>query len=527
MGTSRTATWAVAIVVALAGAGYANWSETFDDGTFDLTTWKWLSYPQILTTYTQTIEPGADGNDYLVLKETSSVEVGGAAFGVGFGSDEEFTDVRIGAVVNVMGDASHNHHGLAVRSSYVISDGTATPAPGIVASCYVMHINWEDGPANLRIDIEKVVNLQNIMRQDFDVVVPGLAHERSYYAELDAVGAGPVYVTGSLYEYKGGPLVVQAVMVDTSDNDPWEDPDVQNAPFTKGPSGIFAQNENEEPAGFYTTFDDISSLSDGPAAVGPSPANGATGVSIQPTLSWVEAGFATGRQLWLGTPGNMQLVDPAPAGKTYVPGVLEPGRTYEWRIDQVGPSGVVQGHTWRFTTGNGLYVDDFESYLDNAQMAVTWVDNILEAGFDYTLVETGTKYQGVKSMKLDYQNQYEPFFTEATRTFDAPQDWTVSGVDMLALAFKGEDTNVEQPMYIRIEDAAGQEATVTHPFTYAVQSEAWRSWEIPLAEFAGVDLTAVNAMTIGTGNGTTSDQADKDVDTVFIDGIYLGYLPQE
>src|SRR5690606_13388705 len=115
-----------------------------------------------------------DGNSYLVLKETTSVgaPAPGAACGIGFGSEEKFTDVRVAALVNVTGDASHNHHGPATRSSYIINDGKTVPgaAPGIVASCYVMHINWENGPANLSIDVEKVVNLQNIMDKDFDVV---------------------------------------------------------------------------------------------------------------------------------------------------------------------------------------------------------------------------------------------------------------------------------------------------------------------------------------------------------------------
>ena len=530
MRTSSRIVWASAIVLLLAGVGYANWSESFDGGDFDLTTWEWLSYPQVKNTYTQTLKATEDGNGYLALAETTAASATelGAAFGVGFGSNESFTDVRVGATVNVVGDASHSYCGLAARSSYIVNDGTMVlgAAPGIVASCYVMHVNWEDGPANLRIDIEKVVNLQNIMRTNFDVYAPGLDNARSFYAELDVVGSNPVYVTGSLYEYQGGPLVAQtATMVDTSANDSWEDPDVQNEPFTQGPCGIFAQNENETPPGFYTTFDDISSVSDGPAAVVPSPANGATGVSMSTALGWVEAEFATGRQLWFGPAGDMQLVDPAPAGKSYDPGLLESGQAYEWRVDQVGPAGVVQGRTWTFTTGQGIYVDDFESYTEHEQMVATWVDNIPGEGFDYALIETGKVYQDARAMRLDYQNQFDPFLTEATRTFESPQDWTVKGVDMLSLSFRGEDDNVEQPLYVRLQDAAGTEATVVHPLAFGVQSEPWRSWDIPLVDFAGVDLQTIESVTIGTGDGTDSGQADQDVDTIYIDALRLGFLP--
>jgi hypothetical protein len=521
------------ITVVFVGATYANWSDSFDGGKFGLTTWKWLSYPQVKNTYTQTVLTTADGNGYLALKETTAASATalGAAFGIGFGSEEKFTDVRVAATVNVTGNASHNYHGLAARSSYIINDGKLVPgaAPGIISSCYIMHINWENGPANLGIDVEKVVNLSNIMRTDFDVFVPGLLNARSYYAVLDVVGSGPVYVQASLYEFKGGPLVAQtAVMIDTNGNDAWEKPNLNDKVFTTGPSGIFAQNEHESPAGFYTTFDDISSVSDGPPAILLSPVNGATGVSMQATLSWIEAKYATGRQLWFGAPGNLQLVDPAPQGTTYTTGLLDPGQTYQWRVDEVGPKGVVTGHTWTFTTGQRLTVDDFESYADNAQVVATWVDNILTAGFDYALLETGTVNQGAKAMRVEYQNQYDPFVTEATRTFAAAQDWTVKGVDMLSVTFRGKRDNVEQPMYLRAEDAAGKQATVIHPAAYAVQSEPWRSWDIALTEIskAGVDLKSIKKLTIGVGGGTASAQADKDVDTIYVDNIRLGFLPK-
>ncbi|MHC4519988.1 MAG: hypothetical protein ACYTAS_15470 [Planctomycetota bacterium] len=207
MSTRIAMVWMAAAVLATAGAALGNWHETFNGDDFDLATWQFLAYPDMTGSFTQTITPGADDNGYVAFKETNSVGVGGAAFGAGFGSDEVFTDVRVGAVVNVAGDASHNYHGLIARGQYLVSDGSWTPAPGVVADCYIMHINWEDGPANLTIDLEKVVMNSNIMDENFDVLVPRLANARSYYAELEVVGSGPVYVTSSLYEHKGGPLV--------------------------------------------------------------------------------------------------------------------------------------------------------------------------------------------------------------------------------------------------------------------------------------------------------------------------------
>ena len=518
----------VGLVVAVSGTAQANWSESFDGNDLDLPTWQFHCFPDMTGTFTATILADPNGNKYLSLDETSSVGVGGSAFTGAFGSDEVFTDVRVGAVVNVTGDASRNYCGLFARVIYVIDpDGSITGvAPGMFATqVYLMHINWENGPANLRIDLEKVINMSNIMRNEeellLDLYVPGLNHARSYYAELDVVGSGPVYVTGSLYEYKGGPLVAKtATMVDTNGNDPWENEAVNDAVFTSGQSGVFAQNEDEEPAGYHTTFDDIFSVSDGPAAVNPGPADGAAGVYIDADLSWVEAEFATSRELWLGKAGAMEKVEPAPAGTTFDPGALELGQTYEWRVDQIGPSGTVTGRTWTFTTGECMSAEDFQSYADDAGIRAAWIENI--ADFDYVFLATDS--QGNNSMRFEFQNQYEPYVTEATRTFNSPQDWTAQAVEALSLSFVGENENMEHLMYLKLEDAAGNSARAEHPHTHACQSDIWQEWTVALGQFSdgGVDLGSVKKIAIGLGNGTTpSAQEGEDKDHIYIDQIGL------
>jgi hypothetical protein len=514
------------ITVAI-GTARANWVETFDGDQPDLATWQYVCFPDVTKTYTNTIISDPNGNKYLSLDETSSVGIGGSAFGAAFGTDEVFTDVRVGAVVNVTGDASHNYCGLVARTDYFIDpDGSMTGvAPGFVAAqTYVMHVNWENGPANLRIDIEKVVMMSNIMRNEgelgLDLIVPGLNNARSFYAELDIVGSGPVYVTGSIYEYKGGPLVARtSTMVDTNGNDPWEDEGENDEVFKSGASGIFAQNEDEEPAGFHCTFDDIFSVSDGPAAVNPSPANGAIDVPVDVSLSWLEAQFATGRELWIGKPGAMEKVDPAPTGTTYTPGNLELGQTYEWRVDQIGPSGTVTGHTWTFKVADYLIVDDFESYTSDADLRNAWVDNIEEAGVEYVLLATGDN----QAMRFEFQNQYEPYFTEVARTLGSPQDWTAQSVETLSMSFIGEHENMEHLMYLTLEDASGKSFTVENPFRHACQSDSWRQWTVALVQFSdgGVDLTSVKKITIGLGDGTNSGQPEKDRDHIYIDHIVL------
>ena len=514
------------------GSVRGDWFETFDGEQLDVPGWQFVPLPDVTKTFTNTILTDPNGSKYLSLDETTSEADLGSQFGAGY-VDEVFTDVRVGAIVNVTGDASRAHHGLMARLTYIIDpDGSITGlAPGFVPlAVYVMHVNWENGPANLRIDIEKVVNVTNIMRNEeelgLDLYAPGLDHARSYYAELDVVGAGPVYVTGSIYEYKDGPLVARtATMVDTSGNDPWEDEGAGDEPFTNGVSGIFGQNQNETPPGYHTTFDDVFS-SAGPAAVMPSPADGAIDVPIDASLSWMEAAFATSREVWFGKPGALEKIAPAPAGTAASVGPLEFNQTYEWRVDQIGPAGTVTGHTWSFTTGDSLDVEDFESYADTAALRAAWVDNITEAGLEYVELRSAPDN---KSMRFTFSNQWTPYFTEATRTFTSPQDWTAHGVGVLSLFFIGEEENVEHPMYIILEDAAGQSLKVQHPFVWACESELWREWNVDLGQFAaaGVDLTAVKKITFGLGSGSDSGQAPdpEERDVMFIDSIRLRPAP--
>ncbi len=517
----------VVLVLAIVGVTEANWSETFDNGTFDLSTWLFRAYPEVTGTFNAEIETGPDGSGYLALTETNPANVGGSASGVGMGSTEEFVDVRLGSVINLSGDTSRSYQGLAVRATYFFDDGSVSGFPGIVTSGYIMFIQWQEGPANVRIEVLKVLNSQDtIMKTYVEVLVPGLDFTRPFYAELEAVGAGPVYITGSLYESKGGALLARTpTWIDTDAADAWEKPGVQDAVYARGASAVFMMNQDLAYPGYRGTFDDVYSVADGPAAVNPTPANEAEAVSPDTALSWVEAAFATSRQLWLGPEGAMELVDPSPTGTSYDPGLLEFGQTYQWRVDQVGPSGTVTGHVWTFSTGDGIIVEDFESYADDAEIASTWVHNI--AGYDYIFSESSQVDQGAKAMRFTYQNQYEPFLTEATRSFEQAQDWTRADVQTLSLAFRGTTDNIEQPMYVRVEDASGAAETVTLPYDYMVQSKFWRQWDIDLAEFSGkgVDLANVAKLTIGFGNGANSGQPSDDLDTMYIDTIRLCPTP--
>ncbi len=521
----------VAVIAMLSDAAQANWLETFGGNAFDQT-WTFGCYPDLTKTFSATIKDGPANDDYLSLDETTSFNQGagsfGSAFGMGFVSNQTFTDVRVGAVVNVTGNDSRNYFGIAARANYFVDpDGSITGAPGMVTTgAYIMIYHWEDGPARVRIEMLKIFMNDDAIMKVFEpeVPVPGLNHAKSHYIELDVVGSGPVYVTGSIYEYKGGPLLVRTpTMVDTSGNDPWETPGLNDGVYVSGKSGVFSINQDPVPVGYHSTFDTVSSVSDGPAAVCLSPADGTTGVSIDADLSWAEAAFATGRELYFGKAGSMKKVAPSPAGKTYDPGTLEFGKTYQWQVNEIGPGGTVEGAVWAFTTEGTaegcLLVEGYESYVDDWTLQMAWPDNIDVPGVEYIFLETSNVYAGGKAMRLEYQNQYEPYVTAATHTFTTAQDWTRDKLAALSLYFRGQNANVEQKLYVQLEDALGHKFAAPHPFTHAGQSESWNEWNIELSDFSGVNLAQVKKITIGVGDGTNSGQPGDDRDSIYIDEI--------
>jgi hypothetical protein len=65
----------------------------------------------------------------------------------------------------------------------------------------------------------------------------------------------------------------------------------------------------------------------------------------------------------------------------------------------------------------------------------------------------------------------------------------------------GEVGNAPAPIYAAIEDTSGAIATVVNPDPEATNNTRWWKWQIPLAEFAGVDLASVANLTLGVGDG--------------------------
>ncbi len=184
----------------------------------------------------------------------------------------------------------------------------------------------------------------------------------------------------------------------------------------------------------------------------PQPATAAQAVSVDASLDWRPGRQAASHQVYLGTDPNAVAQGTASAKTVtahgFTPDSLNFGTTYYWKVDEV--NGVTYpGAVWNFTTQEYEIIEDFESYTDQpgAEVFTAWVDGLTNSNGSIvglypdavkgTFCETMIIHGGKKSMPFEYNNVKTPFYSEAVRTFDTPQDWTTHGADTLSLYLRG------------------------------------------------------------------------------------------
>jgi len=292
-------------------------------------------------------------------------------------------------------------------------------------------------------------------------------------------------------------------------------------------------------------------------AMTPYPASGAVNTPQTLMLHWTAGDSATDQDVYFGD--NADAVADADTSTTGVyhgrqalnvtkfdPGVLEWGKTYYWRVDEVNAAAADspwKGSVWSFTTADFLVVDDFESYTNDIGDRVfqTWLD-----GYGYTEPQTvqgnGTGavighdiwtasspyyggaiteihiiHTGGQSMPMDYNNATAPYYSETERTWTAPQNWTVKGMNTLVLYVRGEATNAPARLYIVVQDGAGHTAVVAHSDPATVSDTQFVEWTIPLTSLTGVNTAAVKKMYIGVGDRSAPKAGG--AGTLYIDDI--------
>jgi len=113
-------------------------------------------------------------------------------------------------------------------------------------------------------------------------------------------------------------------------------------------------------------------------ATNPSPADGATGISVNRTLEWTPDALASSHDVYFGTSLDFQGNQTT---TTFDPGTLSPLTTYYWRVDEVNSVGTTTGPVWSFTTAAAAP----EMYVSAITLGVS---------------KSGRNYQGVATVKI-------------------------------------------------------------------------------------------------------------------------------
>ena len=181
----------------------------------------------------------------------------------------------------------------------------------------------------------------------------------------------------------------------------------------------------------------------------PSPANNATDVPSEVTLTWLAGSHAqavNGHVLYIGT--NIDDVNDATgdthpnvevhtlSDPTLGPLSLDLNKTYYWRVDQVNsshPEKSWKGYVWNFSVAEYRGLDDFESYT-GVDLSNTWT----AAGSATLALETSHIHAGLQAMQVDYTGAAPAVVSRELPGLDA----TANGIEALYIWCK-VDSNVD------------------------------------------------------------------------------------
>jgi len=102
-------------------------------------------------------------------------------------------------------------------------------------------------------------------------------------------------------------------------------------------------------------------------------------------------------------------------------------------------------------------------------------------------------------------------FSDVAITGTVTGDWQSQDI--------GIESNIPEPMYVVLADSAGNNAEIKHPDPAISATGSWTEWNIPLADFTGVNMQAIKSMTIVVGDRANTQAGGEGM--LYIDDIRL------
>ncbi|MEN6334449.1 MAG: hypothetical protein ABFE01_09325, partial [Phycisphaerales bacterium] len=182
----------------------------------------------------------------------------------------------------------------------------------------------------------------------------------------------------------------------------------------------------------------------------PQPADGAADVLLTASMNWRPGREATSHKVFFGTDSDAVAAGTASAATvtdhSYTPASMTFGTKYFWKVDEVGDAGTYAGDVWSFTSQEFSPLDDFEAYTDDegSRIYEFWIDGLADSSSGSTVgymtapfAEKAIVHAGRQAMPMAYDNTKAPFFSEAYKEFESPQNCTGSGATELCVWTRG------------------------------------------------------------------------------------------
>ena len=160
-------------------------------------------------------------------------------------------------------------------------------------------------------------------------------------------------------------------------------------------------------------------------------------------------------------------------------------------------------------------LDIFEKYLSDAELKGSWKDG--SENVTSSTIKLGDYADNF--MELAYNNDQLPYYSEVGYDFDSPKDFTADEAYYLSILVHGDPDNSPDGIYVKIKDSSSNVSVQVLADTSIVQEGKWVELAIPILDFAGVDLSSIEAIVIAVGEPGSQVSSGKGV--IRIDNIRL------
>ena len=288
-----------------------------------------------------------------------------------------------------------------------------------------------------------------------------------------------------------------------------------------------------------------------PAPSNPSPANGATGIAIAPTLSWTASTGATSYDVYFGTSANPSLATNT-TSTSYAPGSLNPGSQYYWKVVAKNSGGSNSSAVWSFTTYSASVTVVSVTPSSGSGTSQTFAATFSDSGgasaitTAYLVIGSSTA-SGVGNCWLQFNasNNTYSLLNDAGTAYSASisigsgsvsnSQCTFSGAGASAsrsgnsltvnfpLAFAGGYAGAKN-IYLHVTDGDGQNSGWVQSGSFTVTSPSSGPYSGPVAVCNGAGTPCVVSLTPTNGSGLSGSFTGVFTRSAGGPALYLGYI---